>query len=326
MIITRTPLRVSLAGGGSDLPAWYREEEGAVVSFTINKFVYVMVNNHFDGHVRLSYSETENTKGAFELRHNIVRECLNHMGIETGVEIVTVADVPGRGTGLGSSSSLAVGLLLALHYRKKSMITLQRLRRVIAEDSFYVESVLCKKSLGKQDHFAAAYGGINYISFYGDETKVSSYYHIAQKGKLLQDNLLMFYTGLHHDSEDILSVQGQGLRVSQRTRLNTRKMVNLAQRTRDDLTNANVSNLGAIMHEGWMLKKEMADGVSNPTIDEMYAMGLACGATGGKLLGAGGGGFLLFAVPDKEKFLARYPLKQVDFEVESNGSQAIFIN
>lgn len=326
MIVTQTPLRISLAGGGSDLPAWYMQEEGAVLSFTIDKYVYVMLNEHFDGHVRLSYSETENTSGAFELKHDIVRNCLKKMEVETGVEIVTVADVPGRGTGLGSSSALAVGLLNALHYRADSRITIAKLRRVLAEDAFEVEAVLCRKSVGKQDHFAAAYGGINFMEFSPDWVKLSSYWNISQKGQLLEENLLLFYTGLSHDSEEILSVQKQGLHISPRIRSNTRKMVDLARWAQKDLTNAHVDNIGKIMHEGWMLKKEMADGVSNPTIDEMYSMGLACGAQGGKLLGAGGGGFLLFAVKpwDKEKFLSRYPLKPMPFKVTDIGSQALF--
>lgn len=327
MIIARTPLRISFVGGGSDLASWYHNSTGAVVSTAINKYMYVLINKRFDDSFRVSYTKTEIVSSVSDLRHEIVREALKVMKITKGLEIVTIADVPG-GTGLGSSSSLTVGLLNALHAYHGA----HRSAETLAREACLIEIDRLKKPIGKQDQYIAAYGGLNYIQFNQDDTVfVSPVISKKESREKLQRNLMMFYTGIERASNSILADQQRRMKNGRREQKGLKRMVELAKTMRDDLSNNQVETFGDILAENWALKKELSPYISNPSIEEAYIKALKAGATGGKLLGAGGGGFLLFYCdPDRQdavrKAMVRMGLSEMAFEFEPQGSKIIFID
>lgn len=324
MILSRTPLRISFAGGGTDLPAWYNTEGGMVVSATIEKYVYVILNKHFEGGYRLSYSKTENVDKLDDLQHDLVRETLRAMDAYEGMEIVTIADVPGRGTGLGSSSSLCVGLVNALD-RLRFPDTRRVEPRFLAERAFFIENAKCGKTLGKQDQYAAACGGINTFMFSEEKVDIASVFPAALYQKL-NATLVLVYTGETRSAEDILAVQGQQTVASQATRFALKSVMELARDLDIEFRKGDVSHLGEILHAGWIHKKEFAPNISDLDIDYLYNKGLQSGADGGKLLGAGGGGFLLFVVPPNNR--ARFEdgmsdYKKFDAKITTQGSSII---
>ncbi len=326
MIISRTPLRMSFAGGGSDLPVFYRRYGGCVVSTAINKYVYITVNPKFDQRIRISYSRTEEARTVQKIRHPLVRESLRMLGIEGGLEITSVADIPAKGTGLGSSSSFTVGLLNALHAHAERHASAEQL----AQQSCEIEIERCAEPIGKQDQYAAAYGGLNFIRFNPDDS-VAVEPIICRKETLrqLQQNILVFYTGLTRSASAILRHQGAEVAGARRKQRILQRMVALAEQLKAELQSNNLPAFGEIIHENWELKRQLTTGISNPAIDSWYKKARHAGALGGKLLGAGSGGFLMFYAPqDRHEAIsgALSDLRPMEFGFEPQGSRIIFVH
>ncbi|MBI3417556.1 MAG: GHMP kinase [Verrucomicrobia bacterium] len=326
MIISRTPLRMSFVGGGSDLPAFYRRHGGAVVSTAIDKFVYVTVNKKFDDRIRVSYSRTEEAKSVARIRHPLVRESLKLLGINGGIEITSVADIPAKGSGLGSSSSFTVGLLHALHAFACRYASAEQL----AQESCVIEIERCGEPIGKQDQFAAAFGGFNFIEFNPDDS-VSIEPIICQRETLreLQANTLVFYTGVTRRAAEILQTQQAQINSSKAKQKVLQRMVELARQLKAELQKNHVAAFGEIIHENWELKRSLTLAISTDAIDDWYARARAAGALGGKLLGAGAGGFLmLYASAERHAAIAKElsNLRRVPMNFEPQGSKIIFVH
>lgn len=325
MIISRTPLRISLVGGGTDLPSFYTKQFGAVVSFAIDKYVYVALNPKFDGGTRASYSVTENVETPGQLKHELIRQALGHFGVSGGVEVVTVSDIPGEGSGLGSSSALTVGLGLAL--RKYTGKRLNLHPTVYAEDAYYIERMRAGHIVGKQDHFASAYGGMRYFEFETNEDVLVRHIEMTEQQKrFLETDLMLFYTGRTRKASIILENLELNLRRDEVTGNLGIQLRDLAVDLGMEMLDGKFENIGSYLHEGWVLKKRMADGVSDLELDELYEKAMRAGASGGKLLGAGGGGFFLFAGgwnhwQDIEHALG---LSRMNFKIELEGSKVIY--
>jgi len=324
MILSRTPFRVSFFGGGTDLKSYYSLGYGAVLSTTIQKYVYVLVNERFEGKLRVTYSIMELVEDADELQHELVKEALKLTGIDNGVEITTMADVPGRGTGVGSSSSTIVGVLNAL-WRYKGV---KKSPESLAREACKIEIEKLGKPIGKQDQYAAAYGGLNSIQFNADETvRVNPIKMARETENELEENLVLFYTGITRKSETILKEQNE----------NTPKKLELLDQMREQaikmtrhLEKADTNDLdefGEELHRGWQLKKQLASGITGDTIDKYYEAARKEGALGGKICGAGGGGFILFYCPKDRQNRVRKALKEleeVEFRFNSEGSKIIY--
>jgi len=294
MIISRTPLRMSFVGGGSDIPDFYREYGGAVISTAINKYVYVTLNRKFDNGIRIAYSKTEEVDCVAQIEHKLVRAAMNLLELSGGVEITTVADIPSRGTGLGSSSSFTVALLQALYAYKNIHVSGEKL----GYDACTIEIAICGEPIGKQDQYAAALGGFNLIEFLPNDQVVHSPVICQPKTlKSIQSHLLMLYTGLTRSASDLLREQQNDVKADAAKRDNLKAMVKLVYDLRNEVQRDNVDAFGAILHEGWMLKKSLTKGISSSAIDDWYDTARANGAIGGKILGAGAGGFLLLYAP-----------------------------
>lgn len=325
MIISRTPLRASFAGGGSDLAAYYKTGFGMVVSTAINKYIYITVNKMFDDRIRVSYSKTEVVEKVDDIEHNIIREALKIVGISKGIEIVYMGDIPlgTAGIGLGSSSSLAVGVLNALYAYRGQHISARKL----AEQACQIEIDILKHPIGKQDQYAAAYGGFNKIQFNQDESVyIDPVIYKSETKRELNHKLMLFYTGVVRVSSTILEEQ------KTKTTLNSSnldQMVELAKELRHCLINNNLTRFGQILHEGWLLKKSLASNISNSSIDQYYESAIQAGATGGKILGAGGGGFLLFYCEENYQDKVREALKDLKeypFLFEPQGSKILYVS
>jgi len=326
MIITRTPLRVSFCGGGTDLPSYYREQQGSVVSTTLNKYIYITVNKlsrYFDHRILLKYSQTELVDSVEAIQHPIIREAMRITGVVDGVEITSMADIP-AGTGLGSSSAYAVGLLHALHTFKGEYVSAAQLAREACE----IEIDRLNDPIGKQDQYIAAYGGICYIRFNPDESVfvdpvICSY---ATK-RALQSNLLMFYTGITRRAADILTVQDKTTHLNMEA---LTRMRDLCTEIMDVLKDArSLNRFGEVLHRAWIYKRDLVESISNESINEYYEKARNAGALGGKLLGAGGGGFLLFYVEPQNQDKVRNALpdlQELPFLFEPQGSKVLYIS
>jgi D-glycero-alpha-D-manno-heptose-7-phosphate kinase len=325
MIITRTPLRISFVGGGSDLPAFYEKEQGAVLSTAIDKYIYVTVNPKFDHKIRVSYSITEIVDRVDELKHNLVREAMTMLKIQQGVEITSISDIPSEGTGLGSSSSYTVGLLNALYAHRYYMAGAERLAR----EASYIEIERCNKPIGKQDQYIAAYGGMQYIRFNPDGSVfVDPVICSPNTIQNLERSLLLLYTGLTRSADDILMEQSREVQSDDAKRQGTRRMVELAGQLYEALGRNDLNAFGEILHAGWMQKRKLASSISNRVIDVWYEKARVAGAIGGKLLGAGGGGFLLlFAPPESHGDIVRAlsDLQWKPFYFSPQGSKVIYV-
>jgi len=323
MILSKTPLRMSYVGGGSDLPAYYREETGAVLSTSINKYMYIAVNRKFDGRIRLSYIRTEEVECSEQIEHPLVRHALDLVGIKGGIEIASMADIPSRGAGLGSSSTYTVGLLNALYAYRNQFASKEKLARQACE----IEIERCGEPIGKQDQYAAAFGGLNLIRFHPDESV--SVDPVICKPSILQElenSTLVLFTGRTRSASAVLAEQSKALLEAER-RVLMRRMVQLAFEMKEELEGGSLVNFGAMLDENWHLKSQLTSGISDPQIDDWYAAGMSKGALGGKLLGAGNGGFIMFyAPPERHSQItaALSELQPVKFCFDRSGAQIVF--
>lgn len=326
MIISRTPFRISFFGGGTDYPAWYRENGGTVLSTTIDKYCYITVRYlppFFEHKHRIVYSKIENVKKINDITHQSVRAGLEFFKFKDGVEIHHDGDLPAR-SGLGSSSSFTVGLLYALHALKGEMISKLKL----AKEAIYIERDVLKENVGSQDQVAVAYGGFNKIIFYKDnDFRVEPITLRSERIIQLQDNLMLIFTGLHRTASEIAAHQIKNTVCKARELTIMQEMVDDAIGILSG--NSKIQEFGKLLNESWKLKKSMSKKISTPVIDEIYSKACKAGATGGKLLGAGGGGFMLLFVPSEKKPQVRRALKkllEVKFAFEIEGSQIIHYN
>lgn len=326
MIISRTPLRISFVGGGSDIPAYYKYKPGAVVTTAINKYIYITVNKKFDNRIRASYSKTENVDRADQIEHGLIRECLKMVGIDRGIEVTSMADIPSEGTGLGSSSSYTVGLLNALYAYRGKHVNAERLAR----EACKIETDILKNPIGKQDQYIAAYGGLQFIQFLPDESVSVDPIICSHKiKKKLEDQLLLLYTGQTRSSNKILAKQSKNMSKSINKREIMDKMVELAHDLQEQLNNNSTRGFGKLLDKNWMLKRAMAEGITSPAIDNWYSIAKENGSEGGKILGAGGGGFLLLYAKKKyhDKITRSLEdLRPTDFNFEPQGSKIIFVS
>lgn len=324
MIITRTPLRISFFGGGTDYPIWYREHGGAVLSTTIDKYCYLncrWLPPFFEYHSRILYSQAENVVENSAIRHPSVRACLQHLGIEAGIEIHHIADLPAR-TGLGTSSAFTVGLLLGLYALKNQM----RDKSALAADAIYVEQELLKEAVGAQDQVSAAYGGLNRIDFHANGAmEVKRILADQRRLAELEEHLALYFTGFSRIASDVAQEQ---IKATPNREKELRAMLQMVGEAEGILTNPSCSleEFGRLLNESWQIKKTLTQRISTTTIDEIYETGRKAGALGGKLLGAGGGGFMLFFVPPERREALRASLKSllcVPFSFSNRGSDVV---
>ena len=323
MIISQTPFRVSFAGGGTDLPAFYRTEFGAVLSVTVDHHMYVTIHRRFEPTIRVGYSRTETAATIDEVRHDLVREAMRLTEVDEPLEITTVADVP-AGTGMGSSSSLTAGLLNALHAFRGQVVS----RPKLAEEACRIEIDILQKPIGRQDQYAAVFGGLNYIRFNPDGTvDVEPVPCKPETLDELERRTLLLYTGQTRDANEILEQQSKG--TADRVTV-LRRMRDLADEMRKSLAGGgDLDGFATLLHEGWELKKSLGFGISFEQVDQWYDAARKNGATGGKLLGAGGGGFLLLMAPPWRHRAIREALgrpRELPFRIARHGSRIIFIH
>jgi D-glycero-alpha-D-manno-heptose-7-phosphate kinase len=324
MIIARSPLRITLGGGGTDLPSYYRDHEGFLVSAAIDKYVYVNVMRPFTEGIFLKYSQLEHVENIDDVKHPIVREAMLMMGFKTPqVEITTLADIP-AGTGLGSSGSFTTALLKALYTHRKRHLHQEEL----AELACHIEIDRLNEPIGKQDQYIAAVGGVTCFTFHKDDKVTAEPLGISMDTMFdLEDNLLLFFTGFSRSASGILRDQKVKSQQNDADMLNNLHYVkDLGYRSRDALIDCNTELFGELMHEHWEHKKRRSGGMSNPKIDEWYELGMKNGAVGGKLVGAGGGGFLMFMAHDRNKLrhaMAHAGLEEVRFKFDFEGTKVV---
>jgi D-glycero-alpha-D-manno-heptose-7-phosphate kinase len=320
MIITQTPLRIGLLGGGTDLPDYYREHGGRVLNCAIDKYVYVIVKERFDDDIYVNYSKKEIVSHVDDLEHELVREAMRMTGVTNGVEITTLADIPSAGSGLGSSSAVTVGLLHALFAYRGRQVTAEEL----AERACMIEIDRCRKPIGKQDQYIAAFGGIRDIRFGpGDEVVAEDLGLSAAERRALQQNILLFYTGVTRSANSILAEQNANIAA---TRPQLDLLRDLAGLAVDRLRNGDVDAVGAAVREGWEVKRKLASGVSNSQIDVAVSTVLNAGASGAKVTGAGGGGFLLVICPLERQRAVRESLpdmQELPVKLDRLGSRVV---
>ncbi len=323
MIISQTPLRISFFGGGTDLPGFYRREPGWVLSTAIDKYIYVIVKERFDDRIRVGYTRTELVESVDEIEHELVRECLRYVGIDRRLEISTMGDIPSDGSGLGSSSTVTVGLLNALYL----YLGTPHDQATLAREACDIEMNVLGKPIGKQDQYIAAFGGQRFIQFCPDEA-VDVAPLAVDPGVLraFGRRLMLFNTSVSRKAESVLAEQ------SQRTEVNMNAlhaMKQLALEARSALQAGDLDRFGCLLHETWMLKRSLASKISSPEIDDFYARARAAGAQGGKITGAGGGGYLmLFCPPEKQESVRKSVagLDELFINLERDGSKVIFNN
>lgn len=324
MVITSTPLRISFFGGGTDYPVWYREHGGAVLATTIDKSCYITCRwlpPFFEYHSRVSYSRVENVAANAAIEHPSVRGCLQFMGIDEGVEVHHVADLPAR-TGLGTSSAFTVGLLLGLYALRNKM----RDKHSLAMEAIQVEQELLKEAVGAQDQVSAAYGGLNRINFNTDgSVDVNRVLASGERLAELEENLALYFTGFSRIASEIAQEQ---VRQTPNKARELDEMRGLVDEAEAIVTSPNrpIGDFGRLLHESWRIKRTLTQRITNPAIDEIYDAGLSAGALGGKLLGAGGGGFMVFFVPPEKRQVLRERLKKllcIPFKFSTRGSHVV---
>ncbi len=321
MIIVQTPVRVSFFGGGTDFPAFYRQEGGCVLSTAIDKYIFVTIKERrFDDRIWVSYTRTQIADRVDEIQHELIREAMRLTGVHGGVEISTSGDVP-AGTGLGSSSTVTVGALNAMYAYQNRPVT----AATLAQQACKIEIETLNKPIGVQDQYIAAYGNLRFLEFCPDGSVEVQNVHLSEANRQrLNENLLLFYTGLTRKAESVLDEQKNNIAA----RLSVlRQMKEIAYTARRELESGNLDALGTLLHESWQLKKQLASGISNGTIDQWYQRALNAGALGGKITGAGGGGFFLVYVPYEHRQDVRNALsnlREMPFRLEPDGSKVIF--
>ena len=325
MIITRSPLRITLGGGGTDLPSYYRKHEGFLVAAAIDKYVYVTVMRPFTPGIFLKYSKLEHIERVDQVQHPIIREAIQMLDFKTPqLEITTLADIP-AGTGLGSSGSFTTALLKALFAHRRKLVHPSELARLACE----IEINRLREPIGKQDQYISAYGGITCFTFHSDDTVEAVPLQIKMDTLFdLEDNLLLFFTGFSRGAGEILKDQNVRTQQSDQEMLdNLHFTKDLGIRSKEALENGKPALFGELMHAHWEHKKKRSGGMSNPKIDEWYEVGRANGAIGGKLVGAGGGGFLMFYAEDRNRVrhaMSRAGLEEVRFRFDFEGTKVLF--
>lgn len=317
MLITQTPLRISFAGGGTDLESYYRESGGAVLSSAIDKYVYVILNKRFDDKIYISYSKKEIVDSVDDIQHELVREAMRIAGVTKGVEIAIMADIPSSGSGLGSSSSLTVGLLNAFHTYRGLQAPAEQLAREACE----IEIVRCGKPIGKQDQYIAAYGGLNFFEFGRDGSVQVTPIQLGPVKRHWGASMMLFFTDITRSADAILKEQNANTE-EKREFLDSIK--DLAFRAREAILAGRFDEIGELLRENWRLKKELASGITRPEVDRMVDIATHNGATGCKLCGAGGGGFLLTCCPRTDKNRLRKAMhgyREMPFFLERYGSK-----
>ena len=321
MIITQTPLRISFLGGGTDFCGFYEREEGCVLSAAIDKYIFVTVKERFDDKIRIGYTRTEMVDELDDVQHDLVREALRLTGVTKKIEISTMGDIPSAGTGLGSSSTVTVGTLNALYLYMGEV----RDAAALASEACEIEIDILDRPIGKQDQYIVAYGGLRFIRFKPDGSVTTEKLALSDGARRrLSEHLVLFYTGITRSSSGVLREQVGN--IDDRFEI-LRKMKQLALEARDCLDEQAFDEFGELLHQGWEYKKQLASGISNGSIDAMYRAARRAGAIGGKISGAGGGGFLLLYCPverqdDVRKALA--PLRELPVALERDGSKVIF--
>ncbi len=321
MIIIQTPLRVSLFGGGTDFPTYFLEHGGCVLTSAIDKYIFVTIKKRFDAKFRIGYTRTEMVDTIDQIQHELIREALRKTGITGGVEITTMGDIPDQGSGLGSSSTVTVGALHAMYTFKRELVLTERL----AHEACEIEREVLHKPIGIQDQYIAAYGGFRFMEFTTTGEVIS--YRITPSERTirrLSENLLLFFTGVTRKADSILNEQKRNIK----DRLSILdEMKQIVHTACDEVQKENVDAIGALLHQSWLLKKQLASQISNGSLDDMYEMARRAGATGGKISGAGGGGFLLLYVPQGRHDSVRDAMKgfqEYPFSLGQDGSKVIF--
>jgi D-glycero-alpha-D-manno-heptose-7-phosphate kinase len=297
MIISRAPVRISLGGGGTDLASYYEKFGGFLIAGAINKYVFVAANRRFRQSIRLSYSETENVEAVAEIKHAIFRHALEHVGITGQIELASIADVPAN-CGLGTSSTFTVALLNALHAYKRDFLSLNAL----AEEACHLEIDICRSPIGKQDQYMAVYGGLTCLTFTKDGAVTVEPLRISEDRMLgLESNILLFYTGIERKASDILRVQNEKSQKDDAATLeHLHRIKAIGLETRTILEGGKIDGFGEMLDLHWQAKRNLSEKISDPFIDECYDLAMKHGATGGKIMGAGGGGFFLFYCPERK--------------------------
>lgn len=322
MIIVQTPLRTSLFGGGTDFPGYYLEHGGCVLTSAIDKYIFVTIKRRFDNKLRVGYTHTELVDSVDEIHHELIREALRVTGIDHGVEITTMGDIPSEGSGLGSSSTVTVGALHAMYALNRELVMAEQL----AKEACRIEIDVLGKPIGIQDQYIAAYGGLRFMEFLPGTGEVrSTRVNLTPATKRqLNHNLLLFYTGVTRKADSILSEQKENIRSRESV---LEEMKQIAHTACDKLQQGDVDAIGDLLHESWMLKKQLASKISNSDVDDLYDIARKAGATGGKIAGAGGGGFLLlYCPPGRQEHLRSemHMLQELPFNLGQDGSKVIF--
>jgi D-glycero-alpha-D-manno-heptose-7-phosphate kinase len=321
LIIVQTPLRISFFGGGTDFRAFFMEEGGCVLSSAIDKYIYVTIKKRFDSKLRIGYTQTEMVDDVDQIHHELIRESLRITRIHRGIEITTMGDIPSEGSGLGSSSTVTVGALHAMYAFLGEMVPAERLAREACE----IEIEVLKRPIGIQDQYIVAYGGLRFLEFLPNGQVTAEKIELsAQAQRALNNNFMLFFTGMSRDSSSILKEQVSNLK-DRITEL--REIKQMAHEARCTIEAENFDALGLLLHQSWELKKRLAGTISNGQINEMYATARSAGAIGGKISGAGGGGFLLLYVPLERQEKVRKALnglQELPFRLETDGTKVIF--
>jgi D-glycero-alpha-D-manno-heptose-7-phosphate kinase len=321
MIIIQTPLRISFFGGGTDLPEFYKQEGGCVLSTAIDKYIFVIVKERFDQLIRVGYTQTELVEHINNLKHELVREALRTTGIRSQIEVGTMGDIPSSGTGLGSSSTVTVGTLNALYNFINNPVTQDQLAR----EACQIEIDVLKKPIGKQDQYIAAYGGLRFIRFLPDESVSTEYVYLNKsERRRFNQQLMLFYTNKTRRSDTILNEQSANIKDKRVVMNDMKQMVFEAKKL---LEGGDFDTFGRLLGESWKLKKTLASNISDSEIDGIYDAAISAGALGGKITGAGGGGFLLLYCPREQQYRVRSALEtlqELPFHLEKNGSKVVF--
>lgn len=321
MIIVQTPLRISFFGGGTDFSSFFMQEGGCVLSSAIDKYIFVTVKERFDKKLRIGYTQTEMVDCVDEIQHELIREALRTTCIQSGVEITTMGDIPSEGSGLGSSSTVTVGVLHALYTFLGEIVSAEQLAR----EACKIEIDDLEKPIGIQDQYIAAYGNLRFIEFLPDgQVKTEKLELDSEFRRALNDRFLLFYTGITRSADTILTEQKNNIN----DRLGVlREIKQMAIQARSNLEGGDFDAFGSLLHQSWELKKKMAGAISNPTINDIYDAARRAGAVGGKITGAGGGGFILLYVPYEKQSAVRQALpnlQELPFRLESDGTKVIF--